>query len=159
MLANTGDARYKPLFQQYVNDSSYSIAGAALQGLNGLDGPNALPLAKKFESDALDKLGEVVGNVIMQNGSEEDFEFVEKTYNAMPSSEEKVAATATYCDYLTRVNDVAKLKRAVDKIVAFKNMIPEAYRSFTDPAIKGALDRIAQAKGGEIADYIKDAVK
>ena len=159
LLANTGDARYKPLFQQYVNDSSYSIAGAALQGLNGLDGPNALPLAKKFESDARDKLGEVVGNVIMQNGSEEDFEFVEKTYNAMPSSEEKVAATATYCDYLTRVNDVAKLKRAVDKIVAFKNMIPEAYHSFTDPAIKGFLDKIAQAKGGEIADYIKDAVK
>ena len=159
LLANTGDAQYKPLFQQYVNDSSYSIAGAALQGLNGLDAANALPLAKKFAGDARDKLGEVAGNVIMQNGSEEDFEFVEKTYNAMPSSEEKITATATYCDFLTRVNDVTKLKRAVDKIVAFKNMIPEAYRSFTDPAIKGALDKIVQAKGGEIADYIKDAVK
>ncbi|HXL57187.1 MAG TPA: M1 family metallopeptidase, partial [Chitinophagaceae bacterium] len=36
LLASTEDVKYKPLFEQYVNDSSYSIAGAALEGLNNL---------------------------------------------------------------------------------------------------------------------------
>jgi aminopeptidase N len=49
-------AKYEPLFTQYINDSSYSIAGAALMGLNNLNGVNALSIAKKMAPGAKGKI-------------------------------------------------------------------------------------------------------
>ena len=33
-LAKTSNAKYKPLYEKNINDSSYSVAGAALEGLD-----------------------------------------------------------------------------------------------------------------------------
>lgn len=159
VLAYTGGEKYKPLFQQNVNDSSYSVAGAALEGLNTLDSANAYTLAKKFSNNAKGKLGEVVSTVIMQNGTENDFDFVLKQYKETPPGQKKFEATAAFCAYLAKVTDTMKVKEGVEEVVEFRNMIPETYRGFTDPVLKGALEKIATAKGGEIADYIHNAFK
>ncbi|QEC67042.1 M1 family metallopeptidase [Panacibacter ginsenosidivorans] len=159
VLATTGNAKYKPLFAQYINDSSYSIAGAALMGLNNLDGANALALAKKMAPDAKGKLDDAIAAVIMQNGTEADFDFLEDRYVNLPLSETKVSATLAFCDYLTKLSDTAKIKSGIDKVVAFRNEIPEAYRAFIDPAIKNALQNVAAAKGPEIGNYISNALK
>jgi aminopeptidase N len=159
ILAATGDAKYKPLFEQNVNDSSYSVAGAALEGLNTLDPTNAYALAKKFSQDAKGKLGEVVAGVVMLHGTEEDFDFVLKQYEETPPGQGKFEATAAFCQYLATLTDPAKIKRGVDAIVTFKNMIPETYRTFTDQIIKNALEKVAAAKGGEVKTYIENEVK
>lgn len=159
LLASTEDVKYKPLFEQYVNDSSYSIAGAALEGLNNLDSTNAFALAKKFSTDAKGKLGEVTAGVIMNNGSEADFYFIEKRYKEIPPGQEKFEATIAFCGYLNKVNDTAKIKKGIDEVVAFRNMIPENYRGFTDPVIKEALEKLAKTKGSEIEQYINNAIK
>jgi len=159
ILAATSDEKYKPLFEQNVNDSSYTVAGAALEGLNALDSANAYTLAKKFVSDAKGKLGEVVAGVIMTNGTENDFDFILEQYKETPPGQTKFEATAAFCEYLTKVNDINKIKRGVEEIIAFKNMIPQTYRSFTDQIINSALQRLASAKGGEIKTYIDNEVK
>ncbi len=159
LLAATANQKYKPLFEENVKDSSYSIAGAALQGLSILDSANAFLVAKKYMGDAKGKLGEVVASTIMQKGTEEDFDFIENYYEDSPPDQEKFDATMAFSDYLTRVNDIEKLKKGVDKVLAFKNMIPESYREFTDPVLQQALEKIATAKGGEIANYIHNATK
>jgi len=159
ILAATADEKYKPLFEQNVKDSSYSVAGAALEGLNMLDSANAYALAKTFVNDARGKLGEVVAGVIMLNGTENDFDFILKQYQQTPPGQQKFEATAAFCEYLTKINDVDKIKRGIDEIVAFKNMIPETYRSFTDQIINSALQRVASAKGSEVKAYIDNAVK
>jgi aminopeptidase N len=157
ILAFTGDAKYKTLFEQNVNDSSYTVAGAALEGLNMLDSANAYTLAKKFSSDAKGKLGEVVAGVIMENGTEADFDFILQQYKETPPGQQKFEATAAFCEYLSKLNDPVKIKQGVDEVVAFRNIIPENYRSFTDPILKSALEKVANAKGGDVAEYIHKA--
>jgi aminopeptidase N len=159
VLAATADEKYKPLFEQNVNDSSYTVAGAALEGLNILDSANAYTLAKKFVNDAKGKLGEVVAGVIMTNGTEGDFDFILQQYKETPPGQGKFEATSAFCSYLTKINDVDKIKRGIDEIVAFRNMIPETYKSFTDQIINNALKRVASAKGGEVKDYIEKVTK
>jgi aminopeptidase N len=159
ILAYTANEKYKPLFEQDVNDSSYSVAGAALEGLNILDSANAYTMAKKFANDAKGKLGAVVAGVIMQNATEEDFDFILKQYEEMPPGQEKFEGTAMFCEFLSKLSDTDKIKRGIDKVMAFRNMIPENYRGFTDPVIKRGLDKIADTKGSEIAQYINNAWK
>lgn len=159
ILAATGDNKYNALFTQYVNDSSYNIAGAALMGLANSDPARAMTLAKKMAPDAKGKLDEAIAAVIMQHGTEADFDFLQKRYTDMPVSQAKMGATMAFCDYLSKLSDIEKVKSGVDKVISFRNEIPEAYRNFTDPAIKAALEIISNAKGAEMEAYIKNALK
>ncbi|MEP6846443.1 MAG: M1 family metallopeptidase, partial [Panacibacter sp.] len=159
ILANTNDTKYKSLFEQYINDSSYSIAGAALLGLGNVDEANAVIFAKKMAHGAKGKLDEAVASVIMQSGTDTDFDFLAKRYVDMPMSQDKVSATLVFCDYLTKLTDINKIKSGIDKVIIFQKQIPEVYRKFTDQEIKAALDNIANAKGTEIAEYIGNVFK
>jgi len=87
-LSETGKADYLPIFNKYVSDSSYTVAGAALEGLNALDTAKSYELAKKYSTDAKGALGEVVNSTLIENGTEADFEFIAKKYNDEPLSQE-----------------------------------------------------------------------
>jgi aminopeptidase N len=75
-------------------------------------------------------------------------------YGDAPPSQEKMDMTASFCNFLGKVNDVTKIKKGIDMVVEFRNQIPEQFRGFTDGPIKGSLDKIGKAKGKEIEDYI-----
>lgn len=154
-LVKNGNAKYLPIFQSAVNDSSYSVSGAALKGLVALDPANAYTLAKKFSSDAKGALGNVVNDIMMTSGTETDFAVISKAYNDGPLSFEKIQMTTKYADYLAKLNDNAKVKKGIDDILAFRNQIPEQFRGNVDPQFTAALAKITKAKGAEIGDYIK----
>ena len=158
-LGKIGDAKYLPVYQAAVNDSSYTVAASALSGLAGLDKANAYALAKVYSTDAKGALGNVVSDLLIANGTETDFEFIRTAYVNAPPSFEKVTMTSKFADYLARINDVVKIKQGIDAIVAFRNLIPEAYRSGVDPSFKGALDKISKAKGSEVAGYVDSVFK
>jgi aminopeptidase N len=154
-LAATGDSKYLSVFKANVNDSSYSVSGAALGGLATLEPANAYTLAKKYRTDAKGDLNAAINDIIMSNGTESDFDLVANSFDKAPLSQEKVGASATFAAYLEKVQSIANVKKGIDMIINFRNMIPEQYRGFTDPTIKGGLDKLGKAKGAEIADYIK----
>ncbi len=158
-LAATKDAKYQSLYNKFVNDSSYSVAGAALEGLSALAPAKSYELAKKFSADAKGELGEVVSTTLIANGTEADFEFIAERYNAAPPSQDKLEMTGAFADYLLLVNDVAKVKKGIDHIIKFRGFIPEQFKSFTDPAFKAGLDKLSKAKPGVVADYIKQVFK
>jgi aminopeptidase N len=158
-LAKTKDAKYLSIYEKNVNDSSYTVAGEALNGLTALEPAKAYALAKKYSSDAKGKLGEVVSNVIIENGTESDFDFIYNRYNEMPLSQEKVSGTEAFCAYLEKVQNLANVKKGIDAAITFRMQVPEQFRSFVDPSIKGGLDKIAKAKGAEIEEYIKKGWK
>ena len=158
-LASTKDAKYLTLFKNNVNDSSYSVAGSALQGLAALDPTNAYTLAKKYSSDAKGDLGQVVGDIIMSNGTESDFDFIADRFDKAPLSREKLTMVKTFCAYLEKVSNVSNVKKGIDIILKFRNAIPEQFRGFTEPAFKAGLDKLSKAKGKEIADYIANGMK
>ena len=158
-LAKTKNAKYLPLFQANAGDSSYSVAAAALEGLTALDSANAYSLAKKYSSDAKGPLGNVVNNILINNGTESDFDFISKNYDEAAPSFDKLKMSGQFATYLSKLNDVAKIKKGIDYIMRFRNLIPEAYRSQADPSFKSALGKISKAKGTEIENYISEQFK
>ncbi len=155
LLAKTGDAQYLSVFKKNVEDSSYSVAGSALQGLAVLEPDKAYILAKKYSTDAKGDLGQVVNDIIMSNGTEADFDFIESSYNKAPLSQEKVEGSATFAAYLEKVQNTGNVKKGIDDIMKFRNLVPEQFRSFVDPTIKEGLNKLGKAKGTEITEYIK----
>ena len=158
-LVKNGDAKYKAIFEAAVSDSSYRVAGAALKGLAALDNDNAYTLAKKYSDDAKGALGAAVNDIMLKSGTEADFDLVSKMYNDAPLSQEKVQATSKYASFIAKVNDISKVKKGIDNIVAFRNAIPAEFRSFVDASFKKSLAVVSVAKGSEIEAYIADAFK
>ena len=158
-LAKTKNAKYLSLYQANVSDSSYSIAGASLEGLLGLDSANAYTLAKKYSTDAKGALGTIVNNILITSGTEADFDFIAANYDKAPPSFDKIRLTGQFAAYLAKLNDISKIKAGIDHIIRFRNLIPEAYRAQTDPGFKSSLGKISKAKGKEIEDYISSVFK
>ena len=159
MLAATKDAQYKPIFEKAVSDSSYTVAGAALNGLINLDSANAYALAKKYSADAKGDLEEAISEIVMAHGTAEDYDAIFKTYSDMPFNQKKLTVTPQFCAYLSKLDDTQKIKNGIDKVIIFRNVIPQAYRGFTDPIINGGLQQISTAKGGDVQAYIQTRMK
>ncbi|MGH2564649.1 MAG: HEAT repeat domain-containing protein, partial [Ginsengibacter sp.] len=167
ILVELNDKKYEPLFMKYVNDSSYSVSGAALDGITKLEPDQAYNLAKKYSHNAAGKLGEVVARVIMKNPTEDDFDILLENYKSPITSQEeamaKIRGTATFADYLSKLKNDENVKKGVDEIMAFRNQIPPNYRSYVDPGFKKALNKISDAKRSEgntqLADYIDGLLK
>jgi aminopeptidase N len=158
-LAATGDAQYLPLFKTNIADSSYSVAGASLAGLAALEPDNAYNLAKKYSGDAKGDLSAIVSEIIMGKGLEADFDIIADSYDKLPLSEEKISSSAAFAAYLEKVQNTGNVKKGIEKIVKFRNLIPEQFRKFVDPMIKGGIDKLGKAKGAEITDYINSLWK
>ncbi len=163
ILVKTNDKKYQPLFSKYVNDSSYSVSGAALDGLTKLEPSEAYNLARKYSNDAKGKLGDVVTKIIMDNASEDDFNFILDNFKNGPLTQTKVQETMTFASYLAKVKNADNVKKGVDAIMDFRNKIPEQYRKYVDPAFKQAFSRISNAKKAEgnteVANYIDGLLK
>ena len=158
-LAKTSNVKYKPLYEKNIDDSSYSVAGAALEGLISLDPTKGYELAKKYSKDAKGDLGAVINDIIIKEGAEADFDFIIKRFDEMPLSQEKLGAVATFAGYLEKVQNNANVKKGIDAIIKFRNAVPEQFRSFVDPMIMGGLNKVGKAKGKEIEDYISNGMK
>ncbi|MBC7416822.1 MAG: M1 family metallopeptidase, partial [Pedobacter sp.] len=158
-LAKTSNAKYKALYEKNINDSSYSVAGAALEGLIALEPAKSYELAKKYSTDAKGSLGDVVNEVIIKEGTEADFDFIAKRFDEMPLSQEKVMAIAPFTAYLEKVQNLANVKKGIDVVIKFRNFIPEQFRSFVDPMILGELNKLGKTKGKEIEAYIRNGFK
>ncbi len=155
VLAATGNKSYLPVFLKYTTDSSYSVSGEALQGLYNLDSNRAFLLAKKFSSDAKDRLGEVVNTILQERGTDRDFQLVAERYQSNHSRQKLRKETPQFCEYLARISDQDAIKAGVDLIIQYKNSLPESYKVYAGKIIQKCLEKLAAAKGGEISDYIK----
>ena len=158
-LGTTNNEKYKSLFNKYVNDSSYSVAGAALGGLSSLDPSNSYSLAKKYMADSKGALGTAIVDIIIANGTELDFDFIAEKYNASPLGMEKLDMTGTFSDYLAKIKNVEKIKKGVDQISKFRDLIPQEYKSITEPAFKAAFNKLSNGNMSEVSDYIKSTIK
>jgi aminopeptidase N len=163
ILVKQNDKKYEPLFTRYVNDSSYSVSGAALDGLVKLEPSGAYTLAKKYSSNARGKLGSVSTKVIMDNATEEDFNIILDSYKNSPLTQAKVEQTFAFAKYLARVKNGPNVKKGVNEIMKLRNQIPERFRSFVDPGLKQSFGKISAAKRSEgnteLADYIDGLLK
>jgi aminopeptidase N len=158
-LADLNNHKYLPLFNKNVNDSSYSVSAAALEGITKLNPAQSYEIAKKYSNDAKGDLFNVVLKSLSASGDESDFDFVATGYDEAQAGQEKIGLTSEFCNFLGRVNDLEKIKKGIDYVMKFRNIIPEQYRVYTDVPIKSALNGIAKKKGKEVAEYIQSSFK
>jgi len=164
LLGDFRKPEYKDLFLANTKDSSYSVAGAALKGLLEVDSLGAMAEAKKQAHQKVDgKLAEVVTDLLIASGSEDDFEFIARQYGKMPLSQTKFQATVGFGVYLAKVQNTDRVKHGVDLIVAFRESVPKQFRNQTDPTINGVvLGELAIKKDAagakEQADYIRSQI-
>ncbi|HEY8387932.1 MAG TPA: M1 family metallopeptidase [Parasegetibacter sp.] len=125
-LAVLNKSDYLELFKKNLNDSSYSVAGAALKGVLGLDLELAKNEAKKQSKDAKGKLSAVISDIFIRYGTQEDADFVISSYAKMPANQQKFDLSPRFCDYLANVNDTEQFRKGVDAVVEFRNAIPQS---------------------------------
>jgi aminopeptidase N len=163
MLAKMNNQKYLPIFEKNINDSSYSVAGASLEGLVMLQPASAYTLAKKYSSDALGDLGDVVAEIIYKNGSEDDFGFLFNHYRNQPATQDKIMSSVAFAKYLSSLKNKENVKKSVDEIMKFRNQIPAQYHSYIDPTFKNAFSKISQAQRAngntDLAAYIDGLLK
>ena len=160
LLAKLRNPKYEPMFTKAVRDSSYSVAGNALEGLLGVDSVAAIKITKELQkAPAKGELATAISVVLIKAGDESDFELITDKFDKMPVTESKFEFAQPYIVLLEKVKSLDRLKRGVDILIKLKEAIPAAYRGQTDPFFNAALSNLAAKKtaGGlqDQADYIK----
>ncbi len=161
---------YAALFKSAVNDSSYTVAGNALEALGKVDSAAAAELVKKLvNTPTKGVLHEMVMNEILKSGDETMADKIIGDFAKMPLSQGKFQALSGMGTYLATIRNTEKIKWGVDEIVKFRDAIPEAFRNQTDPFINGmvlkgiladkskkATEAPADTVLKELVEYIKD---
>jgi aminopeptidase N len=135
LLSKINKPIFTPLYEKWVYDSSYTVAGAALAALEIVDSAKAFTIAKQFSTQPLKKrLNAVVTTILTKYGDAEVFDFVANTYAKLNiQSSEKFEMTAPFAQLLIKTTDPIKFKKGIDLIVEFREAIPQGYRAQTDP--------------------------
>lgn len=160
-LARLKDEKYKEFFAAATSDSSYSVAGAALDALGMLDGKQAFAIANKLsKDDNKGRLLTAITSTIIKFGDESAFEFVTGNFDKMPLSQAKFQAIMPMAEFLSKVTDEAKFKKGVDMLVKFRDEIPASVKPQTDAfingtALKGLADKKEAAGAKALADYVR----
>ena len=163
ILAKTKDVQYKPIFTRFVNDSSYSVSGAALEGLANLEPSEAYSLAKKFSSDAKGDLGKIISEIMFGNANEEDFDVLYNIIKKSTLSREKVQQEIYFAGYLAKIKDSEKVRKGVDEINKFRKSLHGQSREVTDPIFTKLFNEIAasqkDAGNADVSKYVEGLLK
>ncbi len=161
---------YAGLFKAAINDSSYTVAGNALEALSRVDPAASATMVKQLADTPMKGvLQEVVMNEILKSGDESMADKIIGDFAKMPLSQSKFQALNGLSTYLAAIKNPEKIKWGVDEIVKFRDAIPENFKNQTDPFINGmilkglfadkskkAKENVSDAKLQELADYIKE---
>ena len=138
-LGDYKKAEYVSLFKSAINDSSYTVAGSALEALSKTDASAALIIAKELSTKPVKGLLEnAITGVIAQSGDETMFDKILEDFNKL-ALQSKFGAVNNLATYLAALKNTEKFKKGVDDLVKFRDDIPEALRSQTDPYLNGMI--------------------
>jgi len=128
LLATRKDDQYKALFVQCVEDSSYTVAGAAYQALLDLDEKEGLALLPKLQDDALGALKIAVQRAEFLTKTDADFDNIFATINSQ-SFGDKLRSYKNYMHYLERVDNPTNFEKGMQFALELRNQaaawIPE----------------------------------
>jgi aminopeptidase N len=149
LLGGLKKQEYAELFKTGLTDSSYSVAGASLQGWAQLDKVSALVEAKKQATKShKGLLKDAIAEVYMLSGSEEFFATVYEYYESQPWWVQ-LGHAESFSTYLSGLKRTDKVRNGVDLIISGSKSIPEQYTTQTNPMINKALQIILDKKSGD----------
>jgi len=126
-LGTYKNKEWADLYKKAVYDSSYSVAGYALNALYDVDSAAASRIAmdlKKAPSKGV--LNQMLEKITLLTGDLSGFDELIQNFNTAEIGE-KFGMVEKLAVYLGALQDVAKFKTGLDAIVSLKKAAPEAY--------------------------------
>jgi aminopeptidase N len=164
----TSKPEYKSLFAKALNDSSYSVSGAALEAMTISDNAFSWEEVNKLKTrPAKGKLAETITQLLIEKGEEGDFDMIAHHFGSLPFGDSKFEAMEPFARYLGKLTNTANFKTGIDLIVTFRDNIPLNYRTQTTPFINNVVlrsiitQKTTALKGNDTSiqeqiDYVKD---
>jgi aminopeptidase N len=160
-LGSFRNEKYKSLFLKATTDSSYSVAGRALEALTLIDSAGAVEIARKqIKEDPRGRLAIALQTVLDEYGNEGDASLLFDNFENMETAS-KTSTSVAYINYLAKVKDNKQLRKAIDQIVAFREKNRRNSRqvhSNIDNAFKELADQKTAEGLAEQADYIRGQI-
>jgi aminopeptidase N len=157
LLGTYRNKDFQPIFAANLYDSSYWAAGAALTALAAVDSAAALAAAEKQMPFPMKRrlLVAVIG-VLMDYGSEEQFDFIASKYAVEPFIlPEKMTSSIHFVRYLAKVQQPESVKKAIDLIVRFRDRLPGGLGSRINPELSALAAKKDSEGLKDQADYIR----
>jgi aminopeptidase N len=157
-LGQYRSAQYKPLFLSAINDSSYTVAGYALEALSQVDSAAAMTEAKRLgATKTKGRLTAAVRSVTL-SGDPVAAQKVVTDFEAMPLGQEKLQALNNVFELVSSTRDLNLFRRGVDAILGFGKALPEQFREQVMKELTKSLRQIQKEKrdAGQAAqaDYL-----
>jgi len=151
---------YKDFFLDAVNDSSYSVAGNALEALSDIDENESYTLAQKLCKQPMKgNLLTSIIDIFIKAGDQSQFDLIATEYDKMPLSQKKMDDLPYFAAMLLKVQNTEQVKKGVDAIVKVRNTVPSAQRDefavlIDDNILKPIAERKKAAGLKDQSDYI-----
>ncbi|HVN59308.1 MAG TPA: M1 family metallopeptidase [Bacteroidales bacterium] len=128
-LGKTGQTHYEELFKSALNDSSYTVAGSALNALAQIDSAAAFKKARELAGTRTrGRLSNSVNTLLFKYSDEKDADMLlSKFENA--GTQGKFNLIMPLSSFLKKVKNDDIFKKGIDMIVSFAESLPEAYRA------------------------------
>jgi aminopeptidase N len=157
-LAGLKNDKYLPMFKKLVFDSSYSVAGAALDALAKQDENAATSLLPILKKDMKDRLKQAVERAELLKKGDADFDEMTKNFNKL-GMQEKFTGYSNFAFYVSRLNDTEKFKKAIDMLISFRNQVIPFGASLKDilnkPILEIKTNKLKQTSTLDIQNQIK----
>ena len=162
VLNAQNDKKYKKLFISCLQDSSYSVAGAAYSALINLDEKEALSWLPKLDTDALGTLRSAVKEAEFLNKTDADFDDM-YTWISDLNTRGKYQNLNNFISYLGRVNDAANFGKGIVKVLEIRDELSNFVPSINEDVRRG-LTKIKEEKEkqkpkGELKNELEDQLK
>ncbi|HZH95137.1 MAG TPA: M1 family aminopeptidase, partial [Flavisolibacter sp.] len=149
-ISKLGDYKnpvYAGLFKTALTDSSYSVAGSALEALGKIDSTAAFTEAKRLSSQKTKgRLAGAVSQSMIKYGDESAADIILGNFEALPLGQAKFEALQPLVEFLGKVNSFDMFKRGLDDIDTFHKAIPESFRGQVTPFIEGLIKTLQKSK-------------
>ena len=153
---------YKSLYMKALSDSSYSVAGKALEALAKIDTVAALNQAKALSAQpAKGVLLTAIAGILSKYGDESSYSYIYDQFN-QAGFNVKFGILPSFTDALIRGKNKEEVKKQIDAIVDLRDGLSPFAKSFAEVVLNSSLSRIADAKRAdgstELADYIQSKI-
>jgi aminopeptidase N len=164
-LGKTENIIYKAVYEKNIEDSSYSVSGAALDALSKIDSMGAIQLAKKLSAfKAKGRLDAAINKILIAAGDENIFEKIATQFTSMGLTNEKFMLLQQLAEMTGGMQNKANIRKSIDLISSFRDEIPGSVKEQTDPYINGVLlqgiKQKLQVRGeSELVSYLEGKMK
>jgi aminopeptidase N len=121
--------QYTALFKSATADSSYTVAGAALDALTENDTEAALALSTQLKEDAEGRLATSLSVLEIAGSNEADADVIVANFKKLPGME-RIGATRGMLLFAAKIADPATFKNVVAPVVDIYRRIPAGFGNY-----------------------------